>query len=74
MKREKVISKDFRNQAKEIYDYIAQNSPQNAEKFMIELFNEINEINKIEKHTESYPPLTNFDNFTQRYKFKIFMK
>lgn len=71
MKREIIIAKDFKNQAKEIYDYIAQNSPQNAEKFIKEL---LGEINKIEKNPEAYPPITNFNNITHRYRFKIFMK
>ena len=34
----------------------------------------LSEIDRIEKNPEAYPPITNFNNITQRYRFKIFMK
>jgi len=71
MNQKKIIAKEFRNQAKEIHDYISMDSPQSAEKFTSEL---LIEINKIEKNPEANPPVTNFPNKTKRYRYKIFMK
>lgn len=67
----KIIAKEFREQAKEIFNYINKESPQNAEKFTNEL---VEEINKIERTPTDYPPVRNFPNTTNRYRYKIFMK
>ncbi len=70
-KRKVVITPKFDKQFEEFYDYISKESPQNAEKFVHDLQKQ---MKAIEKHPKSYPPITNFDNITQRYRFKIFMK
>ena len=70
-KRKIVISPDFDRQFDEFYDYISKESPQNAEKFVQQLQKHMKEI---EKNPEAYPPITNFENITQRYRYKIFMK
>ena len=69
--RKIVISPDFEKQFDEFFNYIKNESPQNAEKFIQELKKN---MEAIEKNPEAYPPVTNFNNITQRYRFKIFMK
>ncbi len=71
MIREKFITQIFKSQAKEIYEYISKESLQNAEKFIENL---LAEIQIIEKHRTSNPPITNFPNQLNRYRFKVYMK
>lgn len=72
MKKRKVFfSPNFDSQFDEIYEFIKEDSPQNAEKFTKEL--EEN-MKTIMLNPEAYPPVTNFPNKTQRYRYKLFMK
>ncbi|MFN8255609.1 MAG: type II toxin-antitoxin system RelE/ParE family toxin [Bacteroidales bacterium] len=71
MKRNILITKNFREQAKEIFNFIQNDSPQNANRFIDKL---INEIKTIENNPEANPPVTNFPNKSLRYRYKLFMK
>ena len=71
MKRKKIIAREFRNHAKDIHDYIAENSPKNAEKFQQKI---LHEMAKIESDPTANPPVTNFPNKTKRNRYRTFMK
>jgi plasmid stabilization system protein ParE len=71
MNRKRIIAKEFREKAREIFKYIDNDSHQNADKFIVEL---LKQIDIIESNPEAYPPVANFPNKTHRYRYKIFMK
>jgi plasmid stabilization system protein ParE len=72
MKQRKTIIQDkvFKH-VEEIYEYIKENSPQNAEKFKQEVKNKIQEV---ESHPTAYPPENIANSKKQIYRFTLVMK
>ena len=69
--REIIITPLFTKQLRKHYEYITQESLQNAEKLLAE----VNiAIQKIVAYPTSNPPVINFPNKTKYYRFRIVMK
>ncbi len=70
-KRKVIILKQFDKQSREIFNYIYQNSEQNAQKFKYEI---INIITKIQKEPYAFPPEPYLQTKQNLYRFAILMK
>ncbi len=69
--RQTIIQPEVFAEAKEIYDYIKSDSPQNAEKFKQEL---LDAIDKVETNPEGYPPEDYLNAKRILYRFVLVMK
>jgi len=69
MSQEVLFTQVFREHAKEIFDFIAIDSQQNAYSFSNNL---LQEIEVIITKSSANPPITNFPNQLHRYRFRIF--
>jgi len=70
-KAQEKTKNNFKNNAHEIVDYINQNSPQNAEKFKIELAKKLIEIRN---NPQGFPPEPYLQTKNNLYRFALVMK
>ena len=73
MKRKVIIKKRFRDDLKNIFEYINKDSPQNAKKFKDEIRFQ---LERIKSHPSAYPKLEvkDLDNDNSEYRFAHYMK
>jgi toxin ParE1/3/4 len=70
-KRKTIVQPEVYTEAEAIYEYIKENSPQNAEKFKEEL---LNQIDKVESNPEGYPSESFLNTTKILYRFTLILK
>jgi len=71
MKRQNIVLSEFFEHIEEIYQYIKQESPQNAESFRVEVYET---MRKIKNTPEAYTPVHSLNGVRKLYRYALVMK